>query len=469
MVAKFTVAICGGGVAGLSHALSIAHFSAERKDIAVDLYEAAPSFTEVGAGIVMYKRPWKVMKALGLESDLRKLVVIPTSDDELVAHFEIRKSDQTKGVTFHCPKIPFGLIAFHRAEFQQCLVNHLDPSVIRSHFSKRLMGYRLPSKEQDASGTITLAFKDGTEAQCDVLIGADGIHSTVRHAMLELVAQELESKSTEEDRRRVELLKSPGKLDPIWTGSLAYRALIPRERLGALNESHRALDRRMNYTGKNKHIISYPIMKGKIINVVAFISQPEMEGMSFDHPWVSNADKAEVIAAYEGWEAEVQQLVQCMDKSSCWAIHSMKELPICTHNRVAIIGDAVHAMSPHQGAGAGTAIEDGYILGALLAHSRTTLSTLSIALKAYESICLRHANDVQRRSRLQGQMYKFENPHSSFLAGRTISDSGDDNLKLVAFGETFLENNKWIWETVADDNLAEAISLLKAGTPSEAQ
>ncbi|KAL5523160.1 hypothetical protein ACEPAF_1427 [Sanghuangporus sanghuang] len=299
----------GGGVAGLSHALSIAHFSAERKDIAVDLYEAAPSFTEVtvGAGIVMCRRPWKIMRALGLGSDLRKLIVIPASDDELVTNFEIRKSDPTKGVTFHCPKILVaGLITFHRAEFQQCLVNHLGPSVVCSHFSKRLMGHRLPSKEQDTSGTITLMFKDGTEAQCDVLIGADGIHSSVRHAMLGLVAQELETKGIEEDRRRVELLKSPGKLDPIWTGSLVYRALIPRERLGALNEAHRALDRRMNYTGTNKHIISYPIMKGKIINVAVFISQPEREGMTFDHPWVSNADKAEVIAAYEGWEAEVQ-------------------------------------------------------------------------------------------------------------------------------------------------------------------
>ncbi|OCB84034.1 FAD/NAD-P-binding domain-containing protein [Sanghuangporus baumii] len=136
-----------------------------------------------------------------------------------------------------------------------------------------------------------------------------------------------------------------------------------------------------------------------------------------------------------------------MDKPSCWAIHSKKELPIYTHNRVAIIGDAVHAVSPHQGAGAGTAIEDGYILDALLAHSRTTLSTLPVAFKAYESICLRHANQFQASE----------------------TDVGDDNLKLVAFGETFLGNNRWAWETVADDNLVETTSLLKAGTPFETQ
>ena len=107
MTAKFTVAIwcvsyirfrlltahsnscshhtSGGGVGGLTAALAISHFSAERKDIFVDLYEAAPSFTEVGAGIGMYKRTWKVMKALGLEEGLRGLTKIPKSDDDLGA------------------------------------------------------------------------------------------------------------------------------------------------------------------------------------------------------------------------------------------------------------------------------------------------------------------------------------------------------------------------------------------------
>ncbi|KAL5499136.1 hypothetical protein ACEPAH_1654 [Sanghuangporus vaninii] len=484
MSSKFNVAICGGGVAGLTTALAISHFSAGRRDILVDLYEALPSFTEVGAGIGMYRRTWKIMKSLGLEEELRKLAKIPFSDDEMVPKFQTRKSNQAEGITFHHPMIPFGAITFHRADFQQCFVNHLDTNLVRSHFSKRLIGYVLPfdSEGQEASRRITLKFKDGSEAYCDVLIGADGIHSATRHAMLELVVQELEKKGSEADKNLSQTLRSPGKLDPIWTGSIAYRALIPREHLEVLNPSHRAFSGMMNvslnrllwigalddlsalpmqYTGHNKHLIVYPIMKGKLVNVVAFVSHPEKEGSPYNDPWVISSEQTDLVAAYEGWEAEVQQLVQCMDKPSRWAIHSLRELRICTHDRVAIIGDAAHAMTPHQGAGAGVAIEDAYILGALLTHPQTTLYTLPMALKVYETVCLRHANKVQQRSRLHGQLYEFAVPPFSSLAGRTILDNGecqDDVMGLKAVGDAIMENRNWGWETDADDNLAEAIS-----------
>ena len=139
-----------------------------------------------------------------------------------------------------------GAITFHRADFQQCLVDHLNTSITRSHFSKRLVGYTLPSEDQDASSRIRLEFKDGSEADCDVLIGADGIHSTTRHAMLDLVQRDLEKSESDADKKFLDTLRTPGKLDPIWTGSVAYRSLIPRGQLEALNPSHRAFDGMMN-------------------------------------------------------------------------------------------------------------------------------------------------------------------------------------------------------------------------------
>ncbi|OCB84042.1 FAD/NAD-binding domain-containing protein [Sanghuangporus baumii] len=476
MSPKFTVAICGGGVAGLTASLAISHFSSERKDILVDLYEATPGFAEVGAGIGIQRRTWKVMKALGLEDALRRLAHVPSSDDELQPTFEARKSDQPEGLTFQYPRIPCKYTdyshvnSFSTADFQQCLVENLDPNVIHTHFSKRLIGYSLPSKDVGTPGRITLKFKDASEAQCDVLIGADGIRSATRHTMLELAASEIEHRGTGRERQLAETLMSPGKLDPIWSGSVAYRALIPREQLAAVNPSHRALNRMMNYTGKNKHVIVYPVTKGKLINVVAFVSQPGREGTLYNDPWVTSREKSEVVAAYKGWETEVQQLIQCMNSPSCWAIHSLKELPKCAHDRVAIIGDAAHAMTPHQGSGAGVAIEDAYILGALLAHPLTTFSTLPVALKAFEAVCLQHGNDVQQRSRLQGQMYEYADPRFSSLADRTISDTEecqDDMEELKALGDAFIANRKWNWETDAHDNLTKAIAILEVEVPSE--
>ncbi|KAL5480895.1 hypothetical protein ACEPAI_9836 [Sanghuangporus weigelae] len=264
------------------------------------------------------------------------------SDDKLVINFETRKSDQTEGVTFHCPKILFGLITFHCTEFQQP-----------------------PSKEQGMPGAITLMFKDGIEAQCDVLIGSDG---------------------------------------------------------------RQALDRPMNYTGKNKHVISYPIMKGKFINVVVFVSQPEKEGSSFDHPWPRyNSSFSARTSLCAGKFTRLRN-------SQFLLIIMLRSLAMQGHDRRWI----------HSGR-----------TPSLLAHSRTTLYTLPVALKVYESVCLRHANEVQRCFRLQGKMYEFADPQSSFLAGRVISDGAEDRedaIKLMmALGDAIFNNKKWAWETIADD------------------
>ena len=72
-------------MAGLTAAIAISHFSSGRKDIVIDLYEASPTFTEVGAGIGMYRRTWRVVKALGLEEGLRKVAKAPATDDDMGA------------------------------------------------------------------------------------------------------------------------------------------------------------------------------------------------------------------------------------------------------------------------------------------------------------------------------------------------------------------------------------------------
>ena len=78
---KFTVAICGGGVAGLATAVSIAHFS-PTKDIKVDVYEAKDALAEIGAGVSIWPRPWAVLKAFGLQDDFKKICQNPNISSE---------------------------------------------------------------------------------------------------------------------------------------------------------------------------------------------------------------------------------------------------------------------------------------------------------------------------------------------------------------------------------------------------
>ncbi|KAH8111717.1 FAD/NAD-binding domain-containing protein [Phellopilus nigrolimitatus] len=447
-ISKFTIGICGGGIAGLTAAIALSRLSS-KKDIRIDIYEAAQEFAEVGAGLVMWRRPWKVMKALGLEQELAKLTETPAGEDKPHLAFEMRKSDQEKGISFYDLMVPMGNITFHRADFLRILAEQLDPETTTSHFFRRLTSYSLPSASSPSSPLI-LKFKDGTTASCDVLIGSDGIHSATRHTLLELAAKDAEADGAEDGVKAAAVLR--GMVEPVWSGSVAYRGIIPREKLEKLNPNHRAMHTAQNYMGKNKHLIVFPISRGRLINVVAFCSWPEKEGTVFEGRTVEECTKSELLEQYVSWEDEVQQLLQCIDNPSRWAINALKGIPIYSHDRVALMGDAAHAMTPHQGSGAGQAIEDAYILASILTHQLTTLETLPASLKVYEAW----------RSRQNGKLYEFADPRFANLDlsdGANLSES--DMKKLLDVGDAVVENRKWAWTTDIEDDRNNAIALLK--------
>ena len=130
-----------------------------------------------------------------------------------------------------------GSLVFHRADFLQVLASKLDPASTASRFSKRLTSYTQvgPDTSSSSQGFVTLHFVDGTTSTCDVLVGADGIHSETRHCLFKEVAEAVGAS----DPDKAKLLLS--KLDPMWSGSAAYRAVIPSERLGKINPNHSAL------------------------------------------------------------------------------------------------------------------------------------------------------------------------------------------------------------------------------------
>ena len=113
---------------------------------------------------------------------------------------------------------------FHRSQLQQVLVNHLRNRSEILHFSKRLVSYTDPTVSSSPSFTepITLNFKDGTSATCDVLVGSDGIRSAVRRGMFTDLADAAELDSHLE--RAAELRQM---VDPVWSGIVAHRGLAP--------------------------------------------------------------------------------------------------------------------------------------------------------------------------------------------------------------------------------------------------
>lgn len=127
-----------------------------------------------------------------------------------------------------------GALAFHRPDFLTCLSENLPHDSANVHFKKRLVSYTI--SPDDSSQAITLQFKDGTTATCDVLIGADGIHSPTRHVMLELAARDLEAAKNAEGAKELR-----AKIEPQWSGLVSYRTVANAEKVRALNPNHLAL------------------------------------------------------------------------------------------------------------------------------------------------------------------------------------------------------------------------------------
>ncbi|OBZ71586.1 Salicylate hydroxylase [Grifola frondosa] len=391
---KLRVAVIGAGIGGLTFALSLHKTGA---DVEVNIYESASKFTEIGAGIGIWPRVWEIIKSLGLEDDL--LPIAGNAGMQRPAGFIYRKSNQHAGVPLYEADSDFGVLTFHRAELQQALIKHLPPSY-SVHFHKRLSDYVEPE-----SGPILLKFEDSTTATCDIVIGCDGIKSNVRATMYRSFAAEAQQAGDD-----VKATTLRAHADPIWLGTIAYRGLIPRVVLETVQKNHRAIHTPTMYLGKYKYLVVYPVSRGQEINVVVFVSKPELEGTTYEGPWVSCATSDEVLQAFAEWEPEVKTLLTCLNHPSRWAINVATSLPTYVRGRVAILGDAAHAMAPHLGSGAGQAIEVGWphpcrSSCAFGSDSRT----LPLALKVYDEIRRPFSQKVQQGSKEAGMLYEFIN------------------------------------------------------------
>ncbi|KAI0088036.1 FAD/NAD(P)-binding domain-containing protein [Irpex rosettiformis] len=385
---KFRVAICGAGIGGLTLAVALARYP----DIDVQVYESAGKLAEIGAGVMIWGRTWKIMTTLGLAEPLRRAAGGPADKDiDPDFGFEYRRSDKLEGHSYFRLSLPFISYLFHRAHFLNVLVDQIPSSI--AHLGKRLRAYT----QNSPSEPITLEFADGTTATCDLLVGSDGIKSAVRRCMYEGKAAVT---------RNAELLKH---IEPRFSGWVVYRTLVPVEKLTKDGESHRIFHTPMMYCGYRKHVVSYGIAHGKLGNVVGFYSVPVDENTKYDGPWVSEVSRDEVVNCYVGWENEVQELIAPVEKALKWAIHELRPLPTYVDGRVALLGDAAHAMTPHQGSGAGQAVEDAYVLAGILGDPSTTRDTLLQALQAYDYVRVPFANHVLQGSYASGRMYEFWN------------------------------------------------------------
>ncbi|KAH9939767.1 FAD/NAD-P-binding domain-containing protein, partial [Epithele typhae] len=377
----------GAGLGGLLMALVI---QKDCPDVEVTIYESHAELTEVGAGIGVWPRVWEILKYVGLEDTLRQATG-STDPNEARMSMTMAKADEPSMIDFH--QFAPTIYTFQRSMLQKLLAGHLrDPGNVLQ-FSKRLDTYTEPA--DGTTGPVILQFRDGTSASCDLLVGSDGIRSTVRRVMYTRLADA-------EAGEKAEVLRS--MIEPVWSGWVAHRGLIPTAMLSqeALAKMNRPLIVSTSLVGKDKLIINYPIANGTLINVAAFVGKQVGEDAVYHGPWVAPETAEEVASNFEGWDPIVQNQLKCIQKPNLWAIHTTRVLPTYVRGQVALIGDAAHGMTTFQASGAGQAMEDGFILSAILSQKAVTAETLPGALRIYDEIRRPFSQDVKEKSRLNG-------------------------------------------------------------------
>ncbi|KAJ3488182.1 hypothetical protein NLI96_g3021 [Meripilus lineatus] len=315
----FEVAIIGGGICGLACALTLA-----KQGVTVQIYEAASAFGEIGAGIGIGPNAIRILRDIGVLDD----VVSKANDPSLNLRAFVFKSGMGNH-EYPARAEDYG-IGMHRASFLDALVLHVDPTI--THFNKRCN--KVVSSPSNPSRTM-VHFDDGSHIETDVVLGADGIKSVVRTA----------------------------------------------------------------------------VVSDQEVNIVAFVTDRSIEfgaaNLPPSQPWVESVPQSEMLAEFDEWGSDVAGLLRCIKAPQKWMIYGVfPPLKSYVKGHVALLGDAAHAMLPHLGAGSGQGIEDAYLLGTLLGHSRTKASNLESVLKVYDEIRRPRAQKVWEDTRMAGDIYE---------------------------------------------------------------
>ncbi|KJA17341.1 hypothetical protein HYPSUDRAFT_1023379 [Hypholoma sublateritium FD-334 SS-4] len=419
---KLCIGIVGGGIGGLALAVALTRLNTT-DTLQVDIYESAAKLTQVGAGITIWPRGWEIIRELGLEDSLAAYICpgqeIAKDNQERIG-FIYRKSDHPENAVMCDLKFRGGSLSFHRADVQQVFLAHISPSV-RVHLNRRLVSYR------ESDGKMQLSFKNGETAACDLLIGADGVNSAaIREAR------------------------------PLWTGTIVYRSVIESDIIRREISDHPCLVKPLVYCGKNKHVVSYPISAGKLINVVGFVSDPTKEGTFLEGPAVMSSTPDVVSSFFTGWSEEVKCIINNMSNPLRWAIEVVKPLDKYGYGRVALLGDSAHAMPVHLGNGAGQAMEDAYILAHLL-HEASKHPKIDVAnlVRVYSAVRQPFGNFAARASLEQGRLYEFTEL-DDVREGDVLAPE-----MLTRLGERIADGWRWTWDSSVKGDLQRALSMLQ--------
>ncbi|MBF5007056.1 FAD-dependent monooxygenase [Diaphorobacter caeni] len=383
------ILVAGGGIGGLAAALA-----AEIAGWEVRLFERAPAFSEVGAGVQIGPNVVRRLQAWGLHRELQAVAAFP---DRLQVRSAVSGGELAA--------LPLGasVIArygaayatIHRADLHALLLN-----AVKHRPTVHLNLDQSVEHHQQGDGVVTVRLKDGTLVEGDALIGADGLRSGTRARLL-------------------------GETATRSSGHLAYRAVVRQADLPQALRTQQVTA----WLGPRLHVVQYPLRRGELMNVVA-IRHGEAPA-DLDH-WDHAANAGDLESALSQTCAPLQELIRAVPSvSGGWRLWPLSDRPPVrgpqemAQGLVALLGDAAHPMRPYLAQGAGMAIEDAAELQrALSMHDLE----VDLRLRRYALNRWQRNARVQERSRRNGRIFhatgfvRFGRDMSLRLLGERLLD-----------------------------------------------
>jgi salicylate hydroxylase len=365
------VLIAGGGIGGLAAALAC-----HRAGAAVRVFERAPVFGEVGAGIQIGPNVTRILHRWGLAEALAQVAAFP---DRL--QVRSAKTGSELGV------LPLGARTLQRYGAPYATVHRADLHRLLST-AWRDQGAAAPElgsaiRNFSASATsVDVQLEDGRQWSGAALVGADGLWSQVRQGLLD-----------------------DGVPQP--TGHLAYRALLQQQELPPALRSQQVTV----WLGPRLHVVQYPVRAGAALNLVAIVhGDPDWLHAANATPgqlanWNQLADAADVARALGAVCAPLRALVDAAGGWRLWILCDRAPMDgphQHAQGRVALLGDAAHPMRPYLAQGAGMAIEDAQALGSCLGDAR---SDVAARLQDFARQRWQRNRRVQLRARRNGRIF----------------------------------------------------------------
>jgi salicylate hydroxylase len=333
-----------------------------------------------------------------------------------------------------------GRACVHRARFLEELIKLIPPST--ALFNKNLTAI----SKINSTGELALQFADGTSATASAVIACDGIKSVARQQYV------------------LSDIIDPKISRPVFANEFAYRGMFPRSQFLKITGNSINVGKGTIFCGPDSYTVMYPVEKGSLMNMVAVKRIPppvpgsEFAVLQHDSNWIQSVTNETMLSDFSSWGAPIKALLSNIQRPERWALYDHVAAPTYVKGRVALMGDAAHATTPHQGQGAGMAFEDSLILSGILGNilnypCQEEESELDMH-KIIESCLL--AYDEVRRPRTQ------EVTRTSKEMGGIIGYSGEGIGRDLAKMKLNLDSRMaWIWDIDLDKEVKRGVEIAR--------